>query len=293
MLKLNISSLSTTTLQHLARQQAIIDGLSPDQQTKRAQTLWDSKSSARSGDAAFTEVKQTLVGMCVSTELCNYCEQNEATDIEHIHPKSFFPERTFQWHNYLLACKTCNTHYKLDQFAVFMPAQSVAAVPLHRGQLPPSTDVAFIDPRVDDPMQYFFLDITGNTFHLITHPVLTDLRAIAKAEATLKVLQLGARAALAHARKAAFLFYQGQLERYQKVQDALTWSDLEQLVQDPHLVDKTNAFDVERHVMLAGLKQSILDHLHPTVWREMQRQYQSLHKTKKLFEDVPDALSWV
>jgi uncharacterized protein (TIGR02646 family) len=292
MLKLNTSSPSAITLQHLVRQQAIIDVLLPGQRAKRAQTLWDSKSSAKSGETAFDEVKETLVSMCVSTELCNYCEQSEATDIEHIHPKSFFPERTFQWPNYLLACKTCNTHYKLDQFAVFAPAQSAAAVPLQRGQPAPSTDVAFIDPRTEDPMQYLFLDIKGQTFQFVTHPTLTDLRAIAKAESTLKVLQIGKRAALALARKHAFLFYQDQLERYQKVRDAITWDDLEQLVQDPNIIDKTNTFEAEQQQMMAGLKRSILEHLHPTVWREMQRQHQHLLKTKKLFEDVPDALTW-
>jgi uncharacterized protein (TIGR02646 family) len=292
MLKLNTSSPSTITLQYLSGQQAIIDVLLPDYRAKRAQALWDSKSSAKSGETAFTEVKEILIGMCVSTELCNYCEQNEATDIEHIHPKSFFPERTFQWPNYLLACKTCNTHYKIDHFAVFMPAQSSVAVPLQRGQHAPSSDAAFIDPRLEDPMQYLFLDITGQTFQLVPHPTLTDLRAIAKAKSTLKVLQIGERAALAHARRNAFLFYQGQLERYQKVRDAITWSDLEHLVQDPHLIDKTNTIEIEKHLMMAGLKQSILEHFHPTVWREMQRQHQHLLKTKKLFEDVPDALNW-
>jgi uncharacterized protein (TIGR02646 family) len=299
MLKLNTSSPGAITLQHLLGQQAIIDVLLPDQRAKRAQALWDSKSSAKSGEAAFTEVKETLIGMCVSTELCNYCEQSEATDIEHIHPKSFFPERTFQWPNYLLACKTCNTHYKLDQFAVFTPAQSATAVPLQRGQPSPSLDAAFIDPRVEDPMQYLFLDIRGKSFQLILHPSLqvsppslTNLRAIAKAEATLEVLQIGKRAALARARKNAFLFYQDQLERYQKVRDATTWSDLEQLAQDPCLVDRTNTFEAEQQEMMAGLKQNITEHSHPTVWREMQRQHQHLLKTKQLFEDVPDALNW-
>ena len=293
MLKLSINSPGTTSLRYLAKQQAIIDGLTVGQRVSRAQTLWDSKSSSKGGRAAFDEVKQTLIDMCVSTELCNYCEQNEATDIEHICPKSFFPETTFQWPNYLLACKTCNTHYKLDQFAVFMPTRSATAVALQRKQLPPSNDMAFIDPRVEDPMHYLFLDIKGQTFQLIPHPALTDPRAIAKAKCTLDVLQIGERAALARARRDAFQFYQCQLETYQKVRDATTLEDLEQLAQDPHLVNRSNTFEVERQIMMTGLKQSILGHLHPTVWREMQRQYQTLNKTKRLFEAVSDALHWL
>ncbi len=30
--------------------------------------------------------------MNISKGICNYCEQNESNDIEHINPKSFFPE---------------------------------------------------------------------------------------------------------------------------------------------------------------------------------------------------------
>ncbi|MCB2408615.1 hypothetical protein [Hymenobacter lucidus] len=293
MLKLKSSSPGTTTLQHLASQQAVIDGLKIEEQVTRAQELWKTKSSVKGGKPAFDEVKQALIDLCVSTELCNYCEHNEATDIEHVYPKSFFPERTFQWPNYLLACKTCNTHYKLDKFAVFAPAKSATAVILQRKKLPPSTDAAFIDPRVDDPLYYLLLDITGKTFHLVPHPTLTNPREIAKAQHTLNVLEIGERPALVKARTDAFNFYQGQLEQYKNVMNAATLTDLEDLAQDPHLVDKNNTFAAEQQVMLNGLKQSILSYLHPTVWREMQRQHQSLNKTKRLFAAVPAALTWV
>jgi uncharacterized protein (TIGR02646 family) len=293
MLKLSINVLSAQALRHLAAKQLIIDNLVISKQVGQAQNLWDAKTRSKAGSNAFAEVKQVLVSMCVSTELCNYCEQNEATDIEHIYPKSFFPERTFHWTNYLLSCKTCNTHYKLDQFAVFTPPQSNTAVFLQRKQLPTSVDAAFIDPRVEEPMQYLFLDIQGKTFHLIPHPSLTDLRDIAKATHTLEVLQIGQRAALSRSREHAFKYYQGQLERYKNVRDATSLDSLEALVQDPNLVDRSNTFELEQQTMLIGIKQNILEHLHPTVWREMQRQYQSLKRTKELFESVPEALTWV
>jgi uncharacterized protein (TIGR02646 family) len=285
MLKLSISSLSATTLRHLAHKQTAIDSLVVDKRASKAQTLWDSKGKPTNGPGAvaFDEVKKTLISMCVSTELCNYCEHNEATDIEHIYPKSFFPERTFQWSNYLLACKTCNTHYKLDKFSVFTSTQ----------QLPPSSDAAFIDPRVEDPMKYLFLNIKDSSFIFVPHPDLIDPRDIAKAERTLAVLQIGARAALVEARKKAFKFYQERLERYKKVLDATTWGQLEQLVQDPDLVDKSDTFENARKIMLDSIKRSIIEYFHPTVWREMQRQYLHLNKTKILFEDVNEALNWM
>jgi hypothetical protein len=293
MLKLNSDSPGIITLQHLASQQATIDALPVGQRPAMAETLWDAKNNIGSGGkTAFAEIKQTLLGMCVSTELCNYCESNEASDIEHIYPKSFFPERAFTWLNYLLACKTCNTHYKLDKFAVFIPALSSNATTMQRKKLPTSTDAAFIDPRVENPMDFLSLDFTDQSFFLTPSPNLTDPRAIAKANHTLNVLQIGKRAALAAARKAAFRFFQSRLERYRDVRDSTTFADLERLVEDPDLVDTTNTFAAEQQQMLTSLRQSILSHAHPTVWREMQRQRLSLPKTNILFAAVPEGLAW-
>lgn len=292
MLKLNSDSPGTTTLQHLAQQQATIDALVVGQRPPMAQTLWDAKSSSTGGRAAFADIKQTLLGMCVGTELCNYCENNVASDVEHIYPKSFFPERAFVWMNYLLACTPCNSRFKLDRFAVFTPALSANATTMQRKKLPTSSDAAFIDPRVEDPMDFLFLDFTGKSFFLQPAATLTDPRDRAKAEHTLSILQIGERASLVEPRKLAFKFFQTRLERYQQVRDASTLDDLERLVEDPDLVDTSKTFDEEQQQMLTGLRQSILRYPHPTVWREMQRQYLSLPKTRKLFEAVPEALGW-
>jgi hypothetical protein len=288
----NTSLLDATTLLHLTNQQAVIDALPINQQADQAQKLWDSKRSAKAGKDAFIEIKAILLSMCVSTELCNYCEHNEATDVEHIYPKSFFPERTFKWINYLLACKQCNTEYKLDRFYVFAPARSSTAMELRRKHPAPSDDAAFIDPRVEDPMAYLYLDIKEKSFHLIPHPALTDPRDIAKAERTLRVLQIGERKALADAREAALIFFQHQLDQYRKTKCTSTWEELEEFVQDPHLLNNANTFEVEQQLMLDNIKKSILGHQHPTVWREMQRQHMALNKSKKLFQAVPEALTW-
>ncbi len=45
--------------------------------------------------------------------LCAYCETNIGTasypQIEHLKPKSKFPEQSFQWSNLHLVCQICNT----------------------------------------------------------------------------------------------------------------------------------------------------------------------------------------
>jgi hypothetical protein len=66
------------------------------EKVEKAQSLWGTKGSV-AGKNAFEEVKDTLASMCIYVEVCNYCEQSEANDIEHIHPKSFFPHATFVW----------------------------------------------------------------------------------------------------------------------------------------------------------------------------------------------------
>ncbi|OON65488.1 hypothetical protein B0919_23985 [Hymenobacter sp. CRA2] len=87
-------------------------------------------------------------------------------------------------------------------------------------------------------------------------------------------------------------FFQHRLKRYQSLLGAKTYDDLEEIVEDPDLVDRTLGFEVERQRMKEATKASILNYAHPTVWREMQLQHQSLRKIKQLFEDMPEALLW-
>ncbi len=72
--------------------------------------------------------------MASGVERCMYCEDNEGTDIEHFRPKSVYPEHTFDWHNYLLACSACNSNHKRTRF------------PLDGGGEP-----LLIDPTAEDP----------------------------------------------------------------------------------------------------------------------------------------------
>ncbi len=45
----------------------------------------------------------------VFCSLCAYCEDNCKGDVEHFRPKSKFPEKVYEWTNWVLACPTCNT----------------------------------------------------------------------------------------------------------------------------------------------------------------------------------------
>lgn len=65
---------------------------------------------------AFREIRETLRRMANGIERCMYCEDSEGIAIDHFWPKGVFPERAFDWLNYLLVCSTCNSQYKRDQF---------------------------------------------------------------------------------------------------------------------------------------------------------------------------------
>lgn len=166
MLPISSETISENTQNHLTNKQNIINELPTFLDKKnRAGKLWDSKNGSIGGHAAFQEIKTKLETMTVGKVVCNYCEHNEAIDIEHIKPKGFFPQSTFVWENYILACKACNTDNKLDNFAVFLPDGEVHQLNAsNRGIEPLSTDITFINPRIDNPTDYFSLDLLSAIF---------------------------------------------------------------------------------------------------------------------------------
>ncbi|NJK32754.1 MAG: hypothetical protein HC927_10280 [Deltaproteobacteria bacterium] len=50
---------------------------------------------------AWAEIKDALKSMANGIQCCMYCENTDATDIEHFFPKSSYPHWTYDWGNYL------------------------------------------------------------------------------------------------------------------------------------------------------------------------------------------------
>ncbi len=229
--------------------------------------------------------------MCVGVEICNYCENNEATDVEHIYPKSLFPERAFRWENYLLACKTCNTGHKLDKFAVFDPIGSDTSVDIARNTQPATNDGLLIDPRTEDPTQFFWLDIQNKTF--VLDPSLSlNPRDKNRATYTLKLLGLNERDTLVAARKTAAKYYLYLLEHYVKARDAASFDALEESVQDPDWIDQNLPLDQEKQRICQQIIDAVRTYAHPTVWYELKRQRTNLRRTNQLLNLAPEAMTW-
>lgn len=257
----------------------------------KAQSLWKSRSNSKIGKTAFEEVKETLIKMYISEEeVCPYCEHNEAGDIEHISPKSFFPNKTFKWKNYLFACKQCNTGYKLDKCFVLTPSGDIIAV--ERGKKPPYQTTAFINPRIENPTDFLILNLEDFKFELMPGLNKKDKN---KAEKTCEILQLNNRGILVKGRERAAEAYYEKIERLVKILNSNTLSDLQSNLLKPfdRRFDFTQDLATIKSEIKASYKHKIQIYPHPSVWYAIKKVSSVTDDDwKKLFAQIPEALTW-
>ena len=291
MLPIKPKELSSGPDSVLADLQAIIDS-EPDfiQRVDKAKQLWKSKDKKHAQKVGFDEIREQLKSMCVAIEVCNYCEANEATDIEHIYPKSFFPEVCFKWDNYILACKTCNSGYKLDKCFVLEPNGELLEV--KRGTEPKYKTVAFINQRVENPNDFMILNTEVWQFEPLPNLCPADLH---KTEKTIEILELNIRDALIEGRKSEAKNYYNYLQRLANIVSSKNFDELENYL-SPYedKIDKNSDLDSVKQ----SLKESYRIHIttrmrHPAVWFAIKLiSSRTNQKWKKLFEQVPEALNW-
>lgn len=293
MLRLNSEILAQESLDYLDTKQNEVDVLlTIREKAEKATSLWSGKSAS-----SFKKIKEILLKMCVGVEICVYCENNEATDIEHIYPKKLFPEKAFTWENYVLACNKCNSHHKSDKFRIFNPKDSVTDedVTPPRGTYtqPANDDALFINQRKDDPMDFLELDLLNQTF-VFTEIAPEGTREYKRAKFTIELLGLNTRGALKAARKHAVRFYIQRLATYVSAKKAANFQDLINAVDDDEIgsVDETKDFAQQKERVLAAIQKDISEHSHPTVWKELIRQRANLSKTNALLNDATEAVHW-
>lgn len=230
-----------------------------------AKKQWASQRSS----AALRDVAQLLTEVCSGGWRCSYCEDSLGTDIEHIWPKSLYPECVFDWMNFLLVCKHCNGR-KGASWAVYPATTGTYQVVSRPHKTPPvapptAGDPVFIDPRQEDALLFFVLDL--RLFRFVVKPGLGG-RLIERARYTLNALGLN-EDALCTEREHQYGNYLARLKDYlsEKRQGATT----------PKL-------DLQRSALL---RQRL-----PTVFREMQRQHARIPELSTLFGNIPEALGW-
>ncbi|WP_296269249.1 hypothetical protein [Pseudomonas sp. UBA6562] len=219
----------------------------------------------------FSELKEVLTRMCSGNARCVYCEDSLAYEIEHMRPKDLFPEVCYAWSNYVLACGPCNGP-KNNKFAVLVePLKRVditrkpnaAVVPPERGR------PALLDPRVDDPLDFLWLDF--RTFRYVPNTDDDMSEVWLRADYTIDVLGLNKRDALVRGRRSAFSGFNARLSAWINQQHQLT--------------------AVERQVFIEDFRNE----RYRGVWERMKRynnELPLLAKSAELIKAAPEALQW-
>lgn len=219
-------------------------------------------------NSAFKVVRNNLAEMSGGTIRCNYCEDSNANQVEHIYPKNYYPEKCFVWENYCYACGPCNQP-KSDLFAIFETATGteVNLNTIPKNTPPPAGRALLIDPRADQPLDFLFLD-TQSTFRFV--PFKEGAKDKRRAEYTIEILGLNSRNHLVRARQVAFGNYKARLFEYVSKKEAGASTAL-----------------------LNALIDSLKAEHHQTVWREMIRQRVLHPELDDLFNRAPEAISWI
>lgn len=297
MLRLPDRDLSSATAAYLQSRQAEIDA-QPDfgQRADRADDYWTNKTAIKTGgSAAFEEIEATLRGMSTVEDMCQYCEMGEASDIEHVAPKMLFPGFAFRWHNYLLVCKQCNTGKKLDQMYVFVAPDTSEVVRAKRGREPASQEIAFFNPRVENPMDCLRINVEDLLFEPIRVSGDATGRCWEKATRTIEILELNVRRRLVNDRKDAFRDYTNQLKVYADAVKSENFQQLQQATSGyPVVAAEAGDFEKEKERVLNILRAGFSRTSHPTVLCEMLRQSGQLSKELQAniqASGIPDWLS--
>lgn len=270
MLQTKPISIRKGILNHLQKLQDKLNNLpSYKEQVLEAKLMWQSKKKTKAQKSAFNRIEKELQKITAgNANYCCYCEENIGTNIEHIYPKGLFPSKTFVWQNFLWSCKQCNGSYKIAQFQIFERPDSSKTINLISNRqflIPANKDAVFINPRLENPLDYFKLNLETGLLEIIAQD--PSSRAYKRAAYTLELLQLNQRKTLVLARQKAYTYYISLLEEYIKN------------------IDKSS-----KKCLL--LQQEILSTKHPTVWKEMQRQYLQVPQIQILFNLVKEALEW-
>lgn len=264
MLLLNNIFLSQTSSLRLNEYQQAVD-TKPTFAEKVSEGKRLFKRHNKKTNQTFKEIREKLAVMSGGTVRCNYCEDSNANQIEHIFPKNYYPERCFVWENYCYSCGPCNQP-KSDKFIVIDAGSQIEVdcQKLPQSVPPPNGHALLINPRFEDPSQLLFLDIS-NTFHFV--PLSDDPVEKRRAEYTIGILGLNTRSFLVRARKVAYSGFKARLYEY---------------------VNKKiiGAPQAELNVLIEFIKS---EH-HQTVWFEMKRQ--NIPELQQLFSNAPEALTW-
>jgi hypothetical protein len=174
----------TEVLEQLGTWQAEVDEiLEYAQRVMAADERFNSRN--RADNQTFAAVRGALLAMCGGT--CIYCEDSRAHQIDHVRPRSLYPEHVFAWLNMLCVCGDCNNRKRAKHAVVI--GEELVPFSRKRGEPispPPAGPMALLDPRVEDPMVFMELDL-ADTFHFVALPGISTV-ARARVEFTINAV---------------------------------------------------------------------------------------------------------
>jgi uncharacterized protein (TIGR02646 family) len=246
MLRCQPSQLSAASSRFLkSRQDSVNSYVTKSEQYAEAKRLFSLK-----GNKCFQEIRLLLGQASPPADACVYCERDRRRDIEHVKPQRHYPSAAFDWENYILSCVYCNQNLKKDRFGVVNPQGLLIefdrfSLPLD--QIPPDGIPALINPRIENPFDFFILDIETCWLDISAN----DPIGIVRAEFTRSLFDLNNDVflSLRRAAKIAFINY---LEIYR---EKVLEGDL---------------------ITAARVAAEIYNLPHPTVLAEIKRQRQEL-----------------
>lgn len=198
------------TQERLAKWQAELDGMTDYEQRVEA-ALRTFKQRSRT--ITFVRVREELARMCSGLLRCGYCEDSTGHQVEHIWPKSWYPELTYVWHNFLFSCGICNAR-KQAKFAILEDAR-LHELMRRRGEPktpPPPGPAALIDPRREDPLDFLAIDL-ADTYRVLPRTGLDGLARL-RASYTIELLELNRREVLVAGRRQACRDYSLRAREY-------------------------------------------------------------------------------
>lgn len=184
---------------------------------------WDKSTTTKS----MKRIRRVLASSTGKTERCVYCQDSQATTLDHYRPKSEFHDLVFLWSNLLIACQPCNLA-KGD-------ALPVAA----------NDSILFVDVYEEDPWSY--IEYSNATDLYTARWIETeggDLIEDPKGDETLKTMnsRLGCQAVIEGRRKARIRI-EGAIRRYMDCDDPDLSTNIDSLKEEVADDDSYGLFD--------------------------------------------------